>query len=280
MITVLCLACMLFTVIWSVHAAMTQKRPKLAKPVGASDSSVARDDASGGEDTGNAAENNAPAAETESAAPSAEPENEIAPTAPVKDYSVASDTEDQLADAVFIGDSRTVGLMNVTDKPQAYFLCAVGLNIDTALTDNGINLGSGLTGTIPQGLAGKSFGRVFISFGTNEMGWPYIDVFKEHYSKMVSQIMALQPDAEIYLIGILPVTRSKDAMGESVNNQNAKLFTQAISEVADELGVHYLDCSDAVADSWGYLPEEASTDGVHMSEEYLLRWQNYIIDNT
>ncbi len=112
------------------------------------------------------------------------------------------------------------------------------------------------------------------------MGWPYVDTFKEHYSTLVETIMDLQPDAEIYCVGILPLTASQDAKGESVNNTNAKTFSVAISEVAADLGVNYLDCTSAVADENGYLPEDASTDGIHLNSEYCLYWQNYIIDNT
>jgi lysophospholipase L1-like esterase len=92
--------------------------------------------------------------------------------------------------------------------------------------------------------------------------------------------MEAQPDAKIYCVGILPVTASQDAKGESVNNTNAKTFSTAISEVAAEVGAEYLDCSAAVADENGYLPEDASTDGIHMTSEYCLYWQDYIVDNS
>ena len=57
-------------------------------------------------------------------------------------------------------------------------------------------------------------------------------------------------------------------------------FNKTIEEAAKETGIKYLDCAEAVQDKNGILPEEASTDGVHLSQQYCLYWQNYIIDKT
>jgi len=272
-ITALCLACMIFTVGWSVYAAKLEiseaEAANASNSSAASDSSAAKKKKNGSSGSGKKNKADSSAADVSS-------EDE---SSPYGENSV-TDTDDDLSDAVFIGDSRTVGLMNSTDKPQATFLCAVGLHIDTALTDASVTLDNGNLGTIPQALEQKQFGRVYINFGTNELGWPYIDVFKEHYTALVQRIKELQPNAVIYAEGILPLTASQDMKGESVNNENALRFSQAIKEVAAEQGIEYLDCSPAVADGNGMLPEEASTDGIHMTSEYCLKWQNYIIDNT
>ena len=139
MVTALCLGCMLFTVCWSVFAAVKEAH----KPA-----------------VDTKAEKTAPKIEItsheakpeETDSSEAEPESsvteETSSNAPdISDgehpYAVAKDTADDLGDAVFIGDSRTVGMMNSTDKPQATFLCAVGLNIDTVLTSAEIAQGDG-----------------------------------------------------------------------------------------------------------------------------------------
>lgn len=267
MVTALCLACMAFTVGWSVFAAVTEAHEPAAVATADKNHSAAETSSS---------------AEESSADSKKEDTDPFAPYYTEDDHPYASpaDTEDDLSDAVFIGDSRTVGMMNSTDKPMATFICAVGLNIDTVLESTDIAQGDGSVGTLEQALSGREFGRVFISFGTNEMGWPYTDVFEEHYSEMVSTIQGYQPNAEIYLIGILPLTESQDYDGDDVNNENARIFSASIEKVAGELGVHYLDCSEAVADENGFLPEEASPDGIHMEADYCLYWQNFIIDNT
>lgn len=273
---------MVFAAFWSFHAAVVESRK--AKTAAAdknkTSDSLSSDEAQGEDSFDIIFESVPDELSSIDEAESSQAEEPVSIQPAVHPYAAPKDTADALSDAVFIGDSRTVGMMNSTDKPQADFLCAVGLNIETVLTSYDITLGDGTTGTLQQALGTREYGRVFISFGTNEMGWPYIDTFKEYYTEMVKTIRGYQPNAKIYLIGILPVTASKDAEGDSVNNANAALFTAAIEEVAREQGVEYLDCSPAVADENGYLPEEASTDGVHMTSEYCLYWQNYIIDNT
>ncbi|MBQ8967335.1 GDSL-type esterase/lipase family protein [Ruminococcus sp.] len=275
MVTTLCLACMVFTVGWSVFAAVREAKDHAKAAVAegkVSASSSRTDKSSSAAEESSREDSSEEAAATDSFEPYYSEDEHP--------YATAKDTADDLSDAVFIGDSRTVGMMNSTDKPQATFICAVGLNIDTVLTSGDIVQGDGSVGTLQQALSGKDFGRVYISFGTNEMGWPYIDVFEEHYTEMVKTIQSYQPNAEIYLIGILPLAESQDYDGDAVNNENARTFTASIEKVADQLGVHYLDCSEAVADENGYLPEEASPDGIHMTADYCLYWQNYIIDNT
>ncbi len=277
-ITALCLLCMVFTVGWSVHAAVAEQKAIKAANIKASNAAKEKAEKEKAEKAKKEEKKEEPSSAAEE---SSQTDSEAVDTSLfVHPYERPTDTADDLSDAVFIGDSRTVGMMNSTDMPQATFLCAVGINIDTVLTSYDLSLGDGTTGSLTQALSARQFGRVYISFGTNEMGWPYIDVFKEHYTEMVQTIRDLQPDATIYLVGILPLTASQDAKGESVNNANARAFSEAISEVADEMGLNYLDCSAAVADENGYLPEEASTDGIHMNAEYCLYWQNFIIDNT
>ena len=276
MITALCLGCMLFTVCWSVFAAIKEAH----KP--AVDTKVEKTAPKIEITSHEAKEKETETSEAEPESSAAEETSSDAPE--ISDgahpYTVPKDTADDLSDAVFIGDSRTVAMMNSTDKPQATFLCAVGLNINTVLTSNEIAQGDGSVGTLAQALSSRQFGRVFISFGTNEMGWPYVETFEEHYTEMVKTIQSYQPNAEIYLIGILPLSESQDQDGDAVNNENARTFSASIEKVAGELGLHYLDCSAAVADENGYLPEEASPDGIHMTADYCLYWQNFIIDNT
>ncbi|WP_295106782.1 SGNH/GDSL hydrolase family protein [Ruminococcus sp.] len=276
-VTGLCLACMAFTVGWSVFAGVVSHKNAVKAALAdkntsskaevvskAEEPSSQEDMPESSQDENAAVDSFAPYAQEEGGHP----------------YAVAKDTADDLSDAVFIGDSRTVGMMNSTDKPQATFICAVGLNIDTVLTSTDIVQGDGSVGTLAQALSGREFGRVYISFGTNEMGWPYTDVFEDHFTELVTTIQGYQPNAKIYLIGILPLAQSQDMDGDAVNNENAKLFTQSIKTVADKLGVYFLDCSAAVADENGYLPEEASPDGIHMNMDYCLYWQNFIIDNS
>ena len=311
-ITVLCLGCIIFSAVWSVHAAKTNKQNiQTENPVSnisrdsSSDNAIDSSSGTSSSETGSSKKDNSEisassekessdeskdsnssekdnskndssdkdSSESESSSENSQDEN----THP---YAQPSDTKDNLEDTAFIGDSRTVGLRNSSTKPKADFFCEVGLHVDTVLTEKSFTLDNGNAGTAIDALAQKQYKRVYINFGTNELGWPYPEVFKEKYTQLINKVREVQPNAVIYAESVLPVTASKDAEGGSVNNTNVKKFNKTIEEAAKETGIKYLDCAEAVQDKNGVLPEEASTDGVHLSQQYCLYWQNYIIDKT
>lgn len=298
LITLLCLACIAFAGGWSVYATKADKAIKTDNIVPASskaessmydkssdENNSSANDMYNSEKEQSSEENSdselssdpSDDSETESSEIDSSTTDESKTEHP---YSEPTDKEDDLSDAVFIGDSRTVGLRNSSTMPKADYYCAVGLHIDTVMSEKDITLDNGNQGTVIQAVAQKQYKRIYINFGTNELGWPYVNVFQEKYKELIEKLKEIQPNATIYAEGILPFTAAKDAEGSAVNNTNAKKFSQAIKETAEETGIKYLDCSKAVADENGYLPEEASTDGIHLNQEYCLYWQNYIIDNT
>ncbi len=184
------------------------------------------------------------------------------------------------SDACFIGDSRTVGLSYNSGKPLATFYCATGLNVSSALDENNIELDNGSMGNVKDALAQKQFKRIYIMFGINEVGWPYIDSFKEEYKELIEAVKTAQPDATVYVQSIIPVTASKDAEGMPFTNENIATFNQAIQEVCTSCGVTYLDVGAALADENGCLPEDAASDGIHMVKEYLVKWIEFLEQNT
>lgn len=279
-----CLACIAFVVIWGIHVSGTSLRTSADSDDASKTDIVVKEqnnvskDSSIADTVSSMVDSNTESelssdTDSDESSESEQAENE-------HPYAEAKDQKDDLSDAVFIGDSRTVGLENTCDKPKATFYCAVGLNISSVMTEKVITLDNGNMGTVIDALGQKKFKRVFVNFGTNELGWPYIDKFQDEYKALIDKIKELQPDAEIYAESIMPVTAEKDAEGGAVNNNNAVTFNAAIKETAEAEGINYLDCTDAVKDESGKLPSEASTDGIHFISEYCNYWLNFIIDNT
>ncbi len=216
-------------------------------------------------------ENNNDIAKEEDKKPEAEKENET-------EQNLDANEKDNFADAVFIGDSRTEGLQINTGLTSARFLAAKGLMVDTALKNNVIKLKSGSKGTVIDGLKEGSYNRVYLMFGMNELGWPYLDVFTNRYEKLIEEIKSVQPNATIYLQSILPVSKEKSDKDSIYNNENISKFNKAIKEMADKNGYIYLDVASAVMDSNSALPSNASSDGVHLNKEYSQKWLNYLRD--
>ncbi len=188
--------------------------------------------------------------------------------------------DDDFADAAFIGDSRTVGLQMNTDKPKASFYASIGLNIDSALTDSAITLDNGEKGKVLDAMKQRQFGRIYIMFGINELGWPYPDIFEEKYEELINQIRKVQPDAKIYVQSILPVSYLAANTNAVFTNENINNFNKYVKQAAENTDAVYLDVGSYFKDENGSLPVEASTDGIHFIREYCQEWINYLANNS
>ena len=184
------------------------------------------------------------------------------------------------SDACFIGDSRTVGLSYNSGKPMATFYCATGLNVSSALDEANIELDNGNMGNVADALGQRQFERIYVNFGINEVGWPDMDSFQREYEELLNAVKTAQPNAKIYVEGIIPVTASKDAEGYPFTNANIADFNTAVKAAADNCGCIYIDVSPALVDANGCLPEDAATDGIHMTKDYLVKWIEYLEKNT
>ena len=256
-VSLCCLVCVVFAVGWMIHSAGSKREffthADSSSRVRGDNSSVSQGDSSsqGANDSSQSVPDSSSVPDVTSSS-----QKELPPFPEgVRPYSVVRDTQDELADALFIGDSRTVGLFNNCDKPKATFYCSIGLNIQTAFESKAIRLDNGQMGTVVEALAqGHQFGRVYIGFGTNEMGWPYYDSFIQLYGKLVETIRQYSPNAKIYCESILPVTAARELQGDAINNANVKALNEYIQKFAGENGCEYLTCDKAVMGDDGKLP--------------------------
>lgn len=183
-------------------------------------------------------------------------------------------------DALFIGDSRTEGFMMYSSLKNIHAYCSKGLSITRIYEEEVVILEDGRTVTVMEALQTEKYGKIYIMFGVNELGWPYDDKFEEQYSKMIRDIKQLQPDALIYVQNILPISEERSKKDEIYNNENVYRFNDIIKRVCESQNVIYLDVASSVADENGALPAEASTDGIHCNGTYCDIWLEYLRNNT
>lgn len=279
-ISVCCLAPMVFIMVWVVNVALTGRNIQTAEPSSSQseqadvkNSSVKKDDSENNsktaDDPGSGSDN------TESSDGSQSRSSDES-----TEESSQTEIKDDFADAVFIGDSRTVGLGMNTDRPKATFYASTGLNVGTVATSETILLDDGSYGTVYDALKQKQFGRVYIMFGINELGWPYPDVFQEEYETVINKIKELQPDATIYVQSILPVSSLALSTNSVFTNENVDNFNLYVQNAAANTGSIYIDVASCIKDENGELPLDASTDGIHLIREYCLKWMDYLAENS
>lgn len=182
-------------------------------------------------------------------------------------------------DAVFIGDSRTQGLMLYTGLSNATVYANQGLMVDTVFTRPVIQL-SGQKLSVVEALKQTAFRKVYIMLGINETGWAYESVFIEKYQKLIEEIRGINPQAVVYIQQILPVTAQTSRTHSYVTNEKIQRYNQLLAQLAEKMQVYYIDTGSAVADETGCLPEEAALDGIHLKKPYCDKWLDYLKTHT
>ncbi len=188
--------------------------------------------------------------------------------------------ESYFDDAVFIGDSRTVGLYDYAGLDNAAFYASSGLTIYKLFEDpDGRYKDGNWKENIGTALSQRQFSKVYLMIGINEMGTGDVDYFIEHYEAAVDKIKELQPDAIIYLQSILRVTAERSAKGDYINNEGIDARNERIAGLADNERVFYLDVNSVVCDETGGLNSEYTFDGVHLYAQHIHIWKEYLMSH-
>ena len=183
------------------------------------------------------------------------------------------EVSDPFADAVFLGDSRTEGFVNLTDIHTTAYAYR-GMNVASVYTDPVINI-NGTNMTVMEALAGTSYNRVYLMFGVNETGWPNEGIFIEDYRRIIEDIKTQNPSAQIYIQSILPVSQTVSDSSAYIKNDRIRLYNELLQGLATEEQVTFINVAEAVSID-GVLPEDAAVDGIHLKKEYCDKWLEYL----
>lgn len=184
--------------------------------------------------------------------------------------------------AVFVGDSRTEGLVLYSGLPNINGFCYKGLTVNKLTSSADIYVdGYGSGYTCYDAISLVPYDSYYCSFGINELGWVNIDVFIDYFNDLLDHIKSVNPDAVVYVQNILPISKSESDSTSIFTQERINLFNEELLTMCQERkDVIYLDVASAVTDSEGYLPEEASSDGIHCNADYCKRIIQYIRCNT
>lgn len=186
--------------------------------------------------------------------------------------------DDYFADAVFIGDSRTVGMFEYGGlKDTADFYASTGLTIYKMFNSEIVPVeGQKKKISVEQALSSNSYAKIYIMIGINEMGTGTVESFTEAYKEAVDHLLELQPDAIIYIQGIIKVTTKRSEQGDYINNEGIEARNEALSQLADNERIFYLDVNPAICDETGGLTASYTFDGVHLKAQYIDIWKTFL----
>ena len=182
-------------------------------------------------------------------------------------------------DAAFLGDSLTDGLLLYSDIRGAANLSYKGLTVQSVRTDQVIRVDGGKY-TLLEALGQKTYGKVYILLGINELGWYNGQRFYDCYAQLIDLVREAQPNAQIYLQTLLPVTAEKSESHEWLKNEKIAVYNDLIAQLAEEKEVYLVDAHAALADENGVLPADESTDGVHLTKRGYPCWADYLRTHT
>ena len=183
--------------------------------------------------------------------------------------------ESYFDDAVFIGDSRTVGLHDYGGLKKADFFATVGMNVYDMWTEAFCEV-DGKKVTLEEALRAKQYGKVYFQIGINEMGRGDLDGFMQAYSQSVEKFKELQPNAVIYVQAIMKVTKAKSDSDAIFNNEGIEARNERIRQLADNVRVFYIDVNEVVCDESGGLKPELTFDNLHLYGSKYDIWVDFL----
>lgn len=184
-------------------------------------------------------------------------------------------------DAVFIGDSRTQGLYeysNLADVATFYSKTSLTVYNLFEKPKDFIREGDEKL-TLEQALSRHQFKKVYLMIGINEMGTGTPESFFEAYARAVYKIRELQPDAIIFVQGIMRVAGQKNASDPVFNNTNINIRNVEIETLANGKDIFYIDVNEAVCDENGNLYADWTFDQIHLKAKYYQVWENFLMEH-
>ncbi len=183
-----------------------------------------------------------------------------------------------MENTLFIGDSRTVGLMEYAKIEGADFFCTVGMNVFEIYDENVSVPGVGRL-KISELLENKKYDRIYIMLGINELGYPFDQIVRK-YTELVNFVKEKQPEAIIFMQANLHVTKERSDRDKIFNNTNINKLNEIIKGFSDEDRIYYLDANEAFDDSNGALSADMSSDNAHLYARYYVTWGKWIEEQT
>ena len=186
--------------------------------------------------------------------------------------------DDYFSDAVFIGDSRTVGMYEYGGLEDiSTFYASTGLTVYKLFSAEIVSLpGQKKKITVEEALQQNVFAKIYLMIGINEMGTGTVETFTEKYREVLQHLQELQPDAIIYIQGIMKVTTERSNQGDYINNEGIDARNLELEKLADNQKIFYLDVNPLICDETGGMVPDYTFDGVHLKAKYIEIWKNFL----
>lgn len=193
-------------------------------------------------------------------------------------------------DAVFVGDSITLGLRNyVTAERNKGNSCLGNAQFLTAgsmgYVNTGLKIGEsesihpkykGKEVYIEDGIKQIGAKKVFIMLGLNDFCAYSLEKGMSNAESCIKKIVNKNPGIRIYVQSVTPTAKNSGRF----NNDNIKNFNSGLKNLCSKNGWTYVDISSVMKDSNGNLISSYCSDldgrAVHLTKPGCAAWVNYL----
>lgn len=180
-----------------------------------------------------------------------------------------------LADALFIGDSRTVGLREYGQIEGADFFATTGMSVYNVSEQTASYEDLGEVG-LEALLSKRIYGKIYVMLGINEVGYD-ITQTADKYRQLLDIIQAKQPNALVFIEANLHVAAGRSDTDNVVNNDRINQLNAKLSELIDNQKIFYIDANDVFDDENGNLNSEYTSDNTHIYAKNYGAWSEWLL---
>lgn len=161
------------------------------------------------------------------------------------------------ADVIFMGDSITARCEWQEFYPDRKVL---NRGIDSDVTEGVLNRLDVVEVARPE--------KIFLMIGINDIRQKIpLTTTTGHYEQILLKLKEQLPDTEIYIQSVLPIGDNTGMSNEDVTALNEQLEKLALAN-----NCTYIDLYSLFIDETGYLPDDYSLDGVHLTGKGYSLW--------
>lgn len=196
-------------------------------------------------------------------------------------------------DAIFVGDSVTLGLKNYVTKERnngksclgkAQFLCGSSIGYGNSLmkldADGNVHPKyNGKKVLVQDGIQQSGAKKAFLMMGMNDFCVYSLEASENNAEKLIGKILEKSPDIEIYIESVTPILSGKEH--GKFTNENIDKFNEMLKRMCAENGWTYVDIASVFKDENGCLKKSCCGDsesmGIHMSYTACSEWIKYLV---
>lgn len=210
-------------------------------------------------------------------------------TMPTDLYGIDAKTcEKWFSDAVFVGDSITLGWKNYNNlmlKEQGdffgntRFFCEGSYGVRNALvpisSESLHPVYGGSKRYIWDAVSLMKAKKVFLLFGLNDITLLGVDGTAEKFEELINKIVEVNPGVRIHIISAMYMYKGSER--EKLNNKNIYLLNQKLAALCNRRSWEFVNIASHLIDENGFVPDEYSSDHyVHQTYKAYEVWADVL----